>query len=243
LTYFDQSAFDVRCEWGLQAMEQLAPTRIVVIVDVLSFTTSVDVAVSRGGRVLPCRWKDEAAARYAQEQQAVLAGPRTTDTGRPSLAPSSLLDIPRGLRIVLPSPNGSALSFEAKSRGMTVVACCLRNASAVAQWVNAGDGPVMVVPAGERWPDSSLRPAFEDLVGAGAIIRELKGNRSPEAEATIAAFERAAGELTQQLLACASGRELVERGFQRDVEIAAALNESQTVPVFQGDEFIPAAPR
>lgn len=32
---------------------------------------------------------------------------------------------------------------------------------------------VAVIPAGERWADGSLRPAIEDLLGAGAFIREL----------------------------------------------------------------------
>ena len=41
-------------------------------------------------------------------------------------------------------------------------------------------------PCGERWmADSSLRPAFEDLVGAGAIIRHLWGTTSPEARLSL----------------------------------------------------------
>ncbi len=47
MNYFDQSGFDVRCEWGLDGLAHVASAEVVIIVDVLSFTTTVEVAVSR----------------------------------------------------------------------------------------------------------------------------------------------------------------------------------------------------
>jgi len=58
MRFFDQARFDVRCEWGLAGVKHLAPADVIVLVDVLSFTTSVTIAVSRAAVVYPYRWRD-----------------------------------------------------------------------------------------------------------------------------------------------------------------------------------------
>lgn len=239
MAYYDQQQFDVRCEWGSQGLSNLAPSSIVIIVDVLSFTTSVEIAVGRGVTVFPYPSGQDEAPAYADERNAQLAGKRSAAPGVLSLSPASLTEATAGMRLVLPSPNGSALSFRAADNGATVIAGCLRNASAVAAFVAATGGSLTVIPAGERWPDGSLRPAFEDMIGAGAIINGVQGKRSPEAQAAVAAFEEAEPNLPERLQVCSSGDELIERGFRRDVELAAQLNVSKTVPLLEGDAFIP----
>jgi 2-phosphosulfolactate phosphatase len=78
----------------------LAPADVTIVVDVLTFSTCVDVATSRGAAVLPYRWQDPAAAQFAQAHGAELAKQRGRD--RYSLAPESFLTAPAGLRVVLP---------------------------------------------------------------------------------------------------------------------------------------------
>ena len=93
-----------------------------------------------------------------------------------SLSPAGLLEIPAGTRLVLPSPNGSTLSLA--TRGTPTLAGCLRNSRSVAAYAGRLGRRVAVIPCGERWPDGSLRPAVEDLVGAGTIISRLRGSKS-----------------------------------------------------------------
>lgn len=224
---FSQAGYAVRCEWGAAGLAACAPgSAAVVIVDVLSFCTAVDVAVGRGARVLPYRFRDASAEAFAQAHGALLAG-RDRHTGY-SLSPASLQTLPAGTALVLPSPNGATLSVLAGA--VHTYAGCLRNAAAVARAAAEPGGPVAVIPAGERWPDGTLRPALEDWLGAGAIIHGLPGARSPEAALAEAAYLEARDHLPAVLLACGSGLELIERGCEADVQLAAALNVSAIAP-------------
>jgi 2-phosphosulfolactate phosphatase len=229
-----QHGHRVRLEWGLHGVQLLAADcAVLVVVDVLSFCTSVDIAVGRGAAVLPQRYDDPAAAlAEAERAGAVPAGRR--DGPGPSLRPSSLLGLAPGTTLALPSPNGATLCAAAAAAGVALLAGCLRNAGAVAAAADAmaaaADGPIGVVAAGERWPDGALRVAVEDALGAGAIAARLTG-RSPEAELAAAQFAaaRARGLLTV-LSGTSSGRELIADGYRADVALAAALDASRAVP-------------
>jgi 2-phosphosulfolactate phosphatase len=231
-SYSTQSAYAVRCEWGAEAIRYLAPEcDAIVIVDVLSFSTCVDVAVSRGAAILPHAFRDERAADYAREKGALLASHERAAPGGYSVSPASLTRIDTGTRLVLPSPNGATLSLLAAETGLPTFAGCLRNAGAVAAAASRHGERVLVVPGGERWPGGTLRPSLEDWLGAGAIIHALEGERSPEAASAEQAFLHARSNLPALLRECASGRELIERGFGEDVEIAGELNASGAVPL------------
>lgn len=227
---FNQAEFEIRCEWGAQGVAQLAPiSDVVVIVDVLSFSTCVDIATARGAQIFPFRFRDESAQAFADAVDAILAeGKRSA--GRYTLSPQSLEAIPRGTRLVLPSPNGATLTL---ATGDASTLCgCLRNARAVAAAAAALGKNISVIPAGERWSDGMLRPAVEDWLGAGAILDELAGPLSPEARAARASFRELKTHLKATLEQCSSGKELIAQGFARDVELAAEWNVSEAVPRF-----------
>lgn len=239
-----QDGFDLRFDWGPVGADRIASAdATMVIVDVLSFTTAVSVAVDRGSAVYPAPWHDDRAARLAEAHDAHLAvGRREVSAQSPwSLSPASLRTGALPTRLVLPSPNGSAIA--ASARG-TVLAGCLRNPKAIAVWLTrrqaVSAAPIAVVAAGERWPDDSLRPAVEDLLGAGAIIDALCriGHRrlSPEAEAARACFA-ASPSVVSAVRSCASARELALGGFVADVDIAVEVDSSEVVPVLTAGAF------
>lgn len=234
-----QPGSDVRLEWGGEGVAALAGScAVLVVVDVLSFSTTTDLVTSRGGRVLPVRWRDERGVAEAREAGAVVAG-----EGAWTLRPSSVTEIPSGTLLALPSPNGATLCAAAAATGAHVLAGCLRNASAVAAKAHElADGRAIgVIPGGERWgvdmldegkEFGPLRPCVEDQLGAGAIVAALRQRgRSASAEAALAAAAYAATDIAAALRACSSGRELAATGHESDVALAAQVDISETTPV------------
>jgi 2-phosphosulfolactate phosphatase len=247
--HVSQSGFAYRFGWGEADLGAIARhCDVVVVVDVLRFTTAVSAAVEAGATVYPYRWRDETAPAYAAERGAVLAGRR--ELGEPSLSPTDLLRLEPATRIVLPSPNGSTIAFLAAAAGVPfVLAGSIRNATATARRARAlaHGGAIGVIAAGERWEhtDGPLRPSLEDLLGAGAVLAALDPSGaasaprcSPEAAAARAAFVDAKSELESRLLACASGRELVERGWDDDVRTAAQLDATRVAAQMIDDAFV-----
>lgn len=255
----DQHGADVRFDWGRQGLVSLlgGGVRTVVVVDVLRFTTAVDVACGRGAAVTPYGADDDgAAAGEAARRGAVLATTAAAggDTTSPSLSPVSLRNLTGSDHLLLPSPNGGSLAAAAAEAGVVVLAGCLRNAAAVAGAITAF--PVGIVAAGERWPDGSLRVAVEDAWGAGAVVRALSPPAATDAGMGLLALFADPGAATQPtrshsrslspeaawtaanlpndlpsiLPKTASGRELRDAGWSLDIEVAAALDVSRSVP-------------
>jgi 2-phosphosulfolactate phosphatase len=249
-------------DWGIAgaraAAEAAGPAGALVVVDVLSFSTSVTVATRRGTAVYPQPWPPvdvESFAAGLGAERAVLRHEVTADHPW-SLSPAHLARAPAPARLVLPSPNGSAISAASAASGGLVLAGCLRNATAVARWLEGhGFGtpgrPVTVIAAGEHWPGDEqsrvdgyrpagdLRPALEDLLGAAAIIAALGPQvpRSAEAAVTEAVWHEHGRHAAGLLGECVSGRELAERGFAADVALAAEHDAQDTVPVLTDGAF------
>lgn len=243
---FAQSGSGARFDWGLAGAAELGRVcAVLVVVDVLSFTTTVEVAVGRGMRVHPFPWGEQ-AAEYARRVGAVSAtGRRQVTPEHPwSLSPAALSRAPVVSDLVLPSPNGSAISAAASATGLPVVAANLRNARAVGRWLlRQGYGstaePIGVIAAGERWPDGSLRPSVEDQLGAASVLDALSGvagGLSVEAAVALAALA-SIPDVPAAVRGCVSGRELIEGGFAEDVEIAVRVDTSAVVPLLRQGVF------
>ncbi len=223
-------------EWGEDGLRGFAPTSdVVVIVDVLGFTTSVSAAVEAGATVVAAR---------------------PDDAGSATLSATHLLCLDPGQRVVLTSPSGGMLACLARELGVRqVLAGSLRNASATAALAAELAGPtgtITLIGAGERWSANAamLRPAVEDLIGAGAVLAALdpaaaaSGRRcSPEAGAARAAFVAARPRLYEALAQSTSGRELDARGEGDDVAMASALDVTRWAAMLDGAAFVARLPQ
>ncbi len=246
-----QDGFGVRLSWGPQGITALRDVAVLVLVDVLRFCTALDVATARGAAVRPAAWphtQRPAGGTAGGPADGTAAGVEVADGSGPrrlNLSPGSLVSLGPGDEIVLPSANGSHCSTLASGGRAVVVGACLRNAAAAARHAErvAGTRPVAVVPCGEVWPGGGLRPAVEDLLGAGAVVAELAERRTcaPEAAAALAAFA-ACPDLAQSLAESESGRELRQRGRADDVVWAAGLNVSTAVAVLGADGAYRSSP-
>ena len=218
-----QAASALRLEWGPTGAAAVGPgCGVAVVVDVLSFTTTVTVAADRGVEVLPHRWDDDDAARAAADAHGA-----TLAVGRSRAHPDEVSLSPRSVRRrAEPASSGASLAERVNYQRRARRRGARRRRGEPAQparrrgWLRdrrAADPDlrVAVVCAGERWPDGGLRPAVEDLWGAGALIELLVGGGwpdvAPEAAAAAAAFGALDGVVGAGLRACASGRELSRR--------------------------------
>lgn len=232
-------------EWG-PVGAKLAAQRgdAVVVVDVLSFSTTLTVAAERG---MDTWVYSQPELRRLGGAEAVARSLRATSTVSRqragaddlSLSAAALLAAPPMRTALFTSLNGAyAVSVSAAARHLAIGS--LRNRSAVARlagsWLaESADLRLTVVACGERWSSVSgeegLRPALEDLLGAGAIVEALLAggvSASPEARTAVASF--ASFDLAD-FPRLVSARELVATGFAADVPHAGAVDVTTRVPV------------
>lgn len=231
---FDQSPYQCRVEWGLRGAREAAERGdITIIVDVLSFSSTVVTAVHYGAAIYP-HPKNEHAQDYAEKVQAklILGRAEAAEIGFPTLSPVSFGDKHKGQKFVICSLNGALCTWVA-SHVPALYMGCLLNASAVADAANQmqseSGANITVIPCGEQWNDvqtgeNRLRPAIEDYLGAGAILDQLKGSKSPEAEVCVNAFQNSKHQIERLIWNSGSGKELRQRGFENDVIHCSRLN-------------------
>jgi 2-phosphosulfolactate phosphatase len=118
---------------------------------------------------------------------------------------------------VLPSPNGSTISFELAAAVPDVIGVSLRNRQAAAKWL---------LQRRQRQPTLRIEAEWQGV--------------APEAHAAAAAYRAIAHDILIALGQCASGRELIEIGFADDVRTAVQLDCSGVVPLLRDGAFIPA---
>lgn len=240
---FNQHPHRCRFDWGRRGVRDAAARGdVIIIVDVLRFSSCVAVAVERGASVYPCAWDADAAAL------AERIGGRVATAPPGSLATFALVpaftEAQSGEAIVLRTLNGAECTLLA-APAPHVFAGALLNASAVAhavtQILDAGDLCVTVVACGERWTEPMdgevICFAIEDYLGSGAVLAAMRHNLSPEARVCAAAFERSRGDVLDLLLDCGSGRQLRAWGLEDDSRYAARIDACGTAPVLHDGRY------
>ncbi|TQR21596.1 2-phosphosulfolactate phosphatase [Psychrobacillus vulpis] len=247
---FDQSPYICRVEWGKRgAREADERGDIIIIVDVLSFSSTVVTALHYGAIIYPyppnLDGKDFAETIGAEY---ILGRAEAAKVSMPTLSPVSFNEEHVNKKYVLSSLNGAFCTWIA-SKVPALLIGSLLNASSVAVVANKlrlqTNANITVVPCGEQWShglefEDNLRPSMEDYLGAGAILSNLEGDKSPEAEVCIGAFHYSKNKINELIWDCGSGRELRERGFETDVKHCSRLNVYQTVPLLKKDHFVSA---
>ena len=212
---FDQSRYQVRLEWGDDGLARLAASDVVVVVDVLRFSSTVTTRVAAGGAV-PL---DAAAHAVSLNGAATCRAAAALDP-----APIVLLGCLRNASAV-----AEAIADEQRRRGARTSIALI-----------AG-GELVPADAGAA-ARTARRFAVEDLLGAGAIVDALgvRGidHTSPEAAAAGEAFRGLRAATRHLLAASGSGQELAERGAHAEVRAAAELDASTAVPVLREGVFV-----
>ena len=221
-----------------------------MIVDILSFSTTIGIAVDRGAEALVYSGGEievwggrESIARDLRAE--IIGKGRVASGSRFTLSPDSLGSIGPDDRVIFTSWNGAGC-VAAASISPAVLIGCLTNRRAVAEFAakllgeSTTDGRqcCTIIAAAEHWSSSAagetgIRPALEDHFGAGAIaqvLAELGCRLSVEAELAVALFSAGAHDVGDVLSRSVSGRELIARGFAADVTHAAQLDTMTSVP-------------
>jgi 2-phosphosulfolactate phosphatase len=204
---YDQQRYQVRLEWGALGLGRLAPADVVVVVDVLRFSTMVTDAVAAGERVL---LDDDAHA--VSINGAPAAGRAAEDDAL------VLLGCLRNASAV-----AAAIADEQDGRGART------SVSIIAAGERIGSDHMSPV----RFVEDLLGAgAIIDALGEHGI-----DHTSPEAAAAVEAYRGLGGGVRHLIGASGSGQELLARGEQDDVVRAAEVDAETAVPVLDGGWF------
>ena len=212
-----------------------------VVIDVLRATTTIAYAIAAGATcVIPCLDVDEARELYSRlGESAVLGGERGGNRIEGFHFGNSPVEYTAatvgGKTLIFTTTNGTRAMKTAQSAGRVVLAAFV-NLSAVCDHL-ASETAIEIVCAG-----TNRQITREDVLLAGAIAEQLLRERTEATlndQATIAIeswtrFTRELAEnkvpLHETLRNSFGARNLIEIGLERDIEIAAQLDNLEVVP-------------
>ncbi len=221
----------------LNADELYFSEKTTVVIDVLRATSTTIVALNNGAReVIPVD-KMEFAMKISGGQN-LLGGERNSrkiegfDLGNSPFEYAP--EIVAGKSIIQYTTNGSKAVVKAKFSKHLFV-CSFFNVSAVAEKLTSLGEDVQILCAG-----SGGMFSLEDTVCAGMLIKTLEEKNAcleftDSARASVILFEAFSEDILGMLRNSEHGKELVEAGFEEDLELIAQINSIPIVPYFDSD--------
>lgn len=212
-TPFDQSRYQIRFEWGVDGLERLAASDIVVVVDVLRFSSTVTDRVAAGERV-PL---DDAAHAVSLNGARVAAHAAAAEH-----APVVLLGCLRNAAAVAQEVLAEQTRRAART-SVAVIAC--------------GELTDRAAGAPLRFAVEDLLGAGAVIDAIGALGLD---HTSPEAAATCEAFRGLERATRHLLTSSGSGQELLARDLRDETLAAAEVDAAASVPVLRDGVFVAA---
>jgi 2-phosphosulfolactate phosphatase len=226
------------------ARQAAARGDVVVVVDVLSFSTEIVVAVAEGKTCLVYSDAElEAMGGVDAAAAALDARPYRRfhhyDVDDAAALPAASSPAGSGERVLFRSTNGAAATRAAAAASELLIGS-LRNASACASYLttllaSTATQRVTLVACGSvagTADEGRFRPALEDWLAVGRIAAYLSSAGlvvSPEAYAAARSWP---GD--EMLPACVAANALIEAGLDEIVELAFAVDKSDAVPARLG---------
>ncbi len=223
----------------LNADELYFSDKTTVVIDVLRATSTAIVALNNGAReVIPVD-KMEFAMKISGGQN-LLGGERNSKKIEGFDLGNSPLEYTRetveGKSIIQYTTNGSKAVVRAKFSKRLFI-CSFPNMDAVAEKLVVLGEDVQILCAG-----SGGMFSLEDTVCAGMLIKKIEEKEgalefSDSARASEILYEAFADDILGMLKNSEHGKELVEAGFESDLELIAQVNTIPIVPYFDSDSL------
>jgi len=213
---------------------------IVVIVDILRATSSICAAINNGVKsIIPVATVEE--ARAMKQQGYMVASERDgyvldfADFGNSpfNFTPETV----GGKEIVYSTTNGTRCIHMA-SHSKAVVIGSFLNISALANWLNKQDAPVLIFCA--SWKD---RFSLEDTVFAGALADRLLNSGKFETicdavTASIDLWNLAKNDLFGYIQKAAQKGRLASKGLDDCIEYCLTEDLCTVIPIFQDEKLV-----
>lgn len=206
---------------------------ICILIDVLRATSVIVTALANGATCVKPALTVRQALEHRSTSNTLICGERKSVKPRGFDLGNSPLEYSRqaveGKNIVLTTTNGTWAVEKIKCKSL--YAASFLNLSAVVQRLQSQER-VTIVCAGHRG-----RIALEDVLCAGAIVATVHSQEKTDSAFIAESVWRSTRSVHEVLSTCRHGKELIEKGFSKDVEFCSNIDLYHIVPVFKDGAF------